>query len=192
MAVRKRAIFLDRDGVINVNRPDNVKAWDEFVFESGSLDALVRLGASDFYLIVVTNQSGIGRGHMTHETVEHIHAQMAHVIKTQGGRIDRIYYCPHAPEDKCACRKPSPEMLLRGQRELDIDLTQSFFIGDWIDDMRAARNAGATPLLVRTGRGERALQEILQTNFAEPHIFENLAHAVEWILKEENKKRDGS
>ena len=62
MAVRKRAIFLDRDGVINVNRPDNVKAWDEFVFESGSLDALVRLGASDFYLIVVTNQSGIGRG----------------------------------------------------------------------------------------------------------------------------------
>lgn len=180
---KRRAIFLDRDGVINVNRPDNVKQWDEFCFENGSLDALARLGASEYCLIVVSNQSGIGRGHMSAETVDMIHARMVQAIVQAGGRIDRIYYCPHAPAENCSCRKPSPEMLERGRTDLDLDLARSFFIGDWIDDVRAARNAGAVPLLVRTGRGAHALEEIHKTEMPLPQVFENLAAAVTWILE---------
>jgi D-glycero-D-manno-heptose 1,7-bisphosphate phosphatase len=189
----KRAVFIDRDGVINVNRPNNVTSWDEFIFEVGSLDALARLSATDFYLIVVSNQSAIGRGQISQATVETIHAQMRQAIERGGGRIDRVYYCPHAPEEKCSCRKPSPEMLLRGGAELGVDLQESFFVGDWIDDVRAARNAGAIPLLVRTGRGERALEEMQKVNMPPPRVFANLAEAVEWILTQtsdapENKK----
>lgn len=180
----RRAVFLDRDGVINVNRPENVTSWQEFVFEAGALPALAQLAASDFVLIVVSNQSGIGRGQMTRATVDEIHAQMQDAIERAGGRIDRIYYCPHAPQDGCACRKPAPEMLLRAHTELGVALEQSFFVGDWIDDVRAARNAGVTPLLVRTGRGISALEEIRRAELPPPAIFENLAHAVEWILEQ--------
>lgn len=183
-SISRRAVFLDRDGVINVNRPDNVTSWHEFVFEDGALSALAQLAASDLYLIVVSNQSGIGRGQMTRATVDDIHARMRDAIERAGGRLDRIYYCPHAPQDHCACRKPAPEMLFRARAELGVVLEQSFFIGDWIDDVRAARNAGVTPLLVRTGRGISALQEIERANLTPPAIFENLAHAVEWILEQ--------
>ena len=185
---RNRAVFLDRDGVINVNRPNNVTAWHEFEFETDSLDALVRLSETDFHLIVVSNQSGIGRGQMTRATVEEIHAQMKRTIELAGGRIDRIYYCPHTPQDQCSCRKPSPEMLLNGRTELELDLVQSFFVGDWIDDVRAARNAGVTPLLVRTGRGDKALEEIRRANLPLPDTFENLAHAVDWILDQQQPR----
>lgn len=180
----KRAVFLDRDGVININRPHNVTSWQEFVFESGALSALARLAATDFSLVVVSNQSAIGRGQMTRAAVDEIHAQMQRAIERAGGRLDRIYYCPHAPQEQCACRKPSPEMLWRGRAELGVDLTQSFFIGDWIDDVRAARGAGVTPLLVRTGRGLAAQQEIERSALPPPLIFENLAAAAEWIFKQ--------
>lgn len=179
----KCAIFLDRDGVINVNRPDNVTSWHEFEFETGSLPALVRLAETDYCLIIVSNQSGIGRGQMTRAAVDEIHAHMRRVVELAGGRIDGIYYCPHAPEQRCTCRKPSPEMLLRGKTEFDLDLAHCFFVGDWIDDVRAARNAGVTPLLVRTGRGESALLEIQRANLPLPEMFDNLSHAVEWILE---------
>lgn len=179
----KRAVFLDRDGVINKNRPDNVKVWDEFVFEAGSQDALARLGASEFQIVVVSNQSGIGRGQMTSETVDAIHSQMIGMIAPAGGRIDRIYYCPHRPEDNCTCRKPSPELLLRARDELKLDLAHSYFVGDWIDDVRAAQRAGVTPLLVLSGRGNHALEEMRLAEMPPPRIFENLDAAVSWILQ---------
>ena len=182
-----RAIFLDRDGVINVNRVDNVRTWEQFVFERDALRALARLAPTDFRLIVLTNQSGIGRGHMSEATVQEIHRRMIFEIEHVGGRIDRVYYCPHVPEDECTCRKPSPEMLLRGRDEFALDLAHSYFIGDWVDDIRAARNANAFPILVRTGRGESAITEMRAQGIALPEIFENLAAAVEWILQEETR-----
>lgn len=182
---KHRAIFLDRDGVINVNRVDNVRTWDQFVFESSSLEALARLGGAAFRLVVMTNQSGIGRGHMTQATVDEIHAQMLRAIERAGGRIDRIYYCPHLPDDGCACRKPLPGMLWRGRDELNLDLERSFLIGDWSDDIRAARSAGVTPILVRTGRGERALAELVKHGEEIPEVTADLAEAVEWILERE-------
>ncbi len=181
----RRALFLDRDGVINKNRPDNVKAWDEFEFEAGSLEALARLDASDFSIIVVSNQSGIGRGQMTTATVDAIHARMMEQVTRAGGRIEGVYYCPHTPEDQCPCRKPSPEMLLRGRDEFGIELARSYFIGDWVDDVRAAYNAGVTPLLVLTGRWVAALEEIRAAGLPPPPVFKNLAAAVDWILEGE-------
>ncbi|OQY81536.1 MAG: D-glycero-beta-D-manno-heptose-1,7-bisphosphate 7-phosphatase [Chloroflexi bacterium UTCFX4] len=191
----RRAIFLDRDGVINVNRSPYVMAWQEFVFETDALTALAQLAQTDFLLVVVSNQSGIGRGQMTRAAVEEIHARMRRAIADAGGRLDRIYYCPHAPTDGCECRKPAPGMLLRGSAELNIDLARSFFVGDWIDDVRAARRAGVTPLLVQTGRGAHALQEIQHAQLAPPAIFDNLMRAAEWLLgqahsSQTNKKRD--
>jgi len=179
---KRRAVFLDRDGVINVNHPDNVTHWDLFRFEEGSLAALARLRESDFYVIVVSNQSGIGRGQMSHAIVQEIHSRMISEIERAGGRIDRVYYCPHTAEEKCACRKPAPAMLWRGRDEFTLSMSDSFFVGDWIDDVRAARNAGVTPLLVRTGRGERALAEMQNIGMSLPEVFGNLAQAVEWIL----------
>lgn len=181
----KRAVFLDRDGVINKNRPDNVKIWDEFEFELGAQEALARLGATDFQIAVISNQSGIGRGQMTSATVDAIHLQMIQMLARIGGRIDGIYYCPHRPEDGCTCRKPSPELLLRARDELNLDLPHSYFIGDWVDDVRAARSAGVTPVLVLSGRGTRALEKIQEAAIPPPRVVENLGAAVEWILQNE-------
>lgn len=185
----QRAVFLDRDGVINLNRPDNVRSWEQFIFEPGALDALRRLGASDLLVLVVTNQSGIGRGHMTQETVEDIHARMRAHIEGVGGRITQVYFCPHIPDDNCICRKPSPGMLLQGRDEFGLDLAQAYFIGDWVDDIRAARAAGVTPLLVRTGRGEKALAEMQTLEMPLPIILDNLSAAVDWILQQEDSAK---
>lgn len=179
---KQRAVFLDRDGVINVNRPDHVRAWEQFVFEQGSLEGLARLSATDFRVLVITNQSGIGLGYMTLETVLEIHARMTDHVAHVGGRIDRVYFCPHTRQASCSCRKPSPEMLWRGRDEFELELEKSYLIGDWVDDILAARNARVTPLLVRTGRGERALDEMRSRQIELPGIFENLSAAIEWIL----------
>lgn len=183
---QERALFLDRDGVINKNRVDNVRSWDQFEFEEGALEALALAGESDFRIVVITNQSGIGRGHMTEDTVLQIHARMVQEVVQTGGRVDKVYYCPHTPEDNCTCRKPAPEMLLRGRDCYNLDVTRSYFVGDWVDDVLAARNAGVTPLLVRTGRGERAIQEMLEKNIPLPEIAENLMAAIRAILAQQS------
>ena len=182
---KPRAIFLDRDGVINVNRVENVRSWEQFVFEQGSLEALGRLGATDFRLLVVTNQSGIARGHMTQATVDEIHARMTAELAHAGARIERVYFCPHSKESDCACRKPAPGMIYQGRDEFGLDLAGSYFIGDWIDDVRAARAAGVIPLLVRTGRGEAAVAEMRASGIVLPEILDNLSAAVNWILERE-------
>lgn len=182
---KQRAVFLDRDGVINVNRAGNVRTWQEFDFEQGSLEGLARLNATEFRILVITNQSGIGLGHMTEETVLEIHARMTDHVAQSGGRIDRVYFCPHTRQESCTCRKPSPEMLLRGRDEFDLDLEASYLVGDWVDDVLAARNARVTPLLVRTGRGERALDEMRSRQIELPEIFENLRAAIAWILEKD-------
>src|SRR5512146_1859854 len=120
---KRRAIFLDRDGVINHNRPDHVKSWDEFVFLPRALDALKHLAAMDFVTIVVSNQAAINRRLMGDDVVRDIHSRMSAAIQNAGGRIDGVYYCPHKPEEHCDCRKPMPGMYLRAARENGIDLT---------------------------------------------------------------------
>ncbi len=143
-----RAIFLDRDGVINVNRDDYVKSWDEFQFLPNSLAALRLLSSLPVPLIVVTNQSVVGRGIITRAQLDEIHRRMLEVIKQNDARIDAIYVCPHAPWENCSCRKPRPGLLLQAQRDFDLDLSASFLIGDRPSDIQAARAVGVIPILI--------------------------------------------
>jgi D-glycero-D-manno-heptose 1,7-bisphosphate phosphatase len=145
------AIFLDRDGVINVEPIDYVKSWGEFTFLPGSLQALKALTRLSWPVIVVTNQAGIGRGLMTEQTLLEIHANMLEQIHQAGGRIDAIYYCPHHPDDHCSCRKPLPGMFLRAAQDLRIDLSCSYMIGDTEKDLYAAHAAGCYPVFVESG-----------------------------------------
>jgi D-glycero-D-manno-heptose 1,7-bisphosphate phosphatase len=179
----RAAVFLDRDGVINYNRNDYVKQWAEFQFLPGALNALSRLSASPLIVVVVTNQSAVGRGLLNILDLEHIHAQMSRIIRENGGRIDRVFYCPHHPEDNCACRKPRPGLLEQAACALNIDLTCSYLIGDAVSDIQAAQAAGCFPLLVLTGRGAAARQALALHQQNRCQIVPDLPAAVDWILQ---------
>ena len=181
--VKRSAIFLDRDGVINHNRSDYIKSWDEYVFLPGVFAPLKLLAQSRYSIVVISNQSPIGRGLVQQDVIEDINARMKAAIEDQGGRVDAIYYCPHAPEDECDCRKPKPGMFLQAAQELDIDLASSYFIGDAVSDVEAAFNAGCKPVFVLTGRGSGQLAVLRQRSYdGRVPVVENLAEAVELII----------
>jgi D-glycero-D-manno-heptose 1,7-bisphosphate phosphatase len=153
----RRAVFLDRDGVINENLDGTyVHHWGEFRFIPGAVDADVALHRAGYAVVVVTNQGGIGRGRMTESALQEIHAEMAAAIAAAGGRLDAILYCPHHPDAGCDCRKPQPGMLRQAAAELGLDLAQSVFVGDNVTDLQAGLAAGCAPMLVLTGAGLRA------------------------------------
>lgn len=179
-----RAVFLDRDGVICENRPDHVKSWSEFRFLPGALAALRRLASAPFAIVVVTNQAIVQRGVVPAAAVEDIHQRMAWHIRQSGGRLDAIYYCPHRPEDDCACRKPKPGLLIQAARDLGLQLDHSYLVGDALTDVEAALAAGCQPLLVQTGRGARYAEAVRQ-RYPEVPILRDLSEAVTWILQRE-------
>ena len=176
------AVFLDRDGVINENRSDHVKAWEEFVFLPGVLDALRLLARHDRPIIVVTNQAVINRGLVRRETVEQVHRRMCDEIAQGGGRIDAIYYCPHRPEEGCDCRKPRPGLLLQAAREMSLDLPGSYFIGDALSDVEAALAAGCRPILVLTGRGQDQRDVLEQRGQGHVTVVHNLSQAIACVV----------
>ncbi|MDM8530773.1 HAD family hydrolase [Anaerolineales bacterium HSG25] len=151
------AIFLDRDGVICENRSDYVKSWAEFEFLHQAIDALVQLAKLDLPIIVVTNQSPIGRGILTPQDVEAIHDRMVAEITAQGGRIDRVLYCPSTPTEDLPCRKPKPGMLLDAAKEMGLNLGASYMVGDAASDLLAGQQVGCRTFLVLTGRGQAQL-----------------------------------
>ncbi len=176
------AIFLDRDGVINVNRSDHVKSWAEFEFLPGALDALRSLTQLSWPIVVVSNQAIIGRGYVSRETVDEIHARMREAVRSAGGRIDDVFYCPHRPEEHCECRKPSPGLLRIAARTLGLDLSRSFFVGDAESDVLAARGVGCRPILVKTGRGSGQQALLRQAQMVGYYLAEDLTDAANWIL----------
>ncbi|MEI6214489.1 MAG: D-glycero-beta-D-manno-heptose 1,7-bisphosphate 7-phosphatase [Desulfuromonadales bacterium] len=154
----KRAVFLDRDGTINVEKDYLYRSIDcEFI--PGSIDAIRRFNNAGFLVVVVTNQSGVARGFYTEEDVETLHSYMAAELSRHRAHVDAWLYCPHHPSGRgsyslpCTCRKPLPGMLLEAARRFDIDLAASFMIGDKLADIDAGRAAGCKTLLVRTGYG---------------------------------------
>jgi D-glycero-D-manno-heptose 1,7-bisphosphate phosphatase len=179
-----RAIFVDRDGTININRPDHVKTWDEFVFLPNALSALRKLAARDWLVIVTTNQAAIARGQTQEETVRDIHARMTQAVASAGGRIDAVYFCPHHPDEQCDCRKPRTGLYVQAARQFDIDLSQSIVIGDAVADIEAAQAIGAIPILVLTGRGPDAHAQ-LSNNHSGYTTSADLLDAVEWIEHKE-------
>lgn len=152
------AIFLDRDGVINENRTDHVKCWDEFAFIPGALESIQRLTQIGLPIFVVTNQAIVNRKVVTPEIIEGIHQRMIAEITRSGGRITKVYYCPHDTNEHCTCRKPAPGMLQQAAQEFGIDLTSSFMVGDAWTDVQAGLSVGARSILVMTGRGKQFLR----------------------------------
>lgn len=185
---RHRAIFLDRDGVINRNRDDYVKDWSEFEFEERSLDGLILLAKTDFLVIVTSNQSAVGRKLLSIAQLEEIHRQMCASVYDVGGRIDRIFYCPHRPEDNCECRKPRPGMLYQARDEMFVDLSQSYFVGDSIVDLAAGSAVGCTTVLVRTGQGRSSLDSLKEDSVSPDVIVDNLYDGVAWIINRERHR----
>ncbi len=181
----RRAIFLDRDGVINANRPDHVKNWDEFIFLPRVFAALQKIAASDFLVIVTTNQAAIARGLTTEASVREIHARMIAQVGAAGGRIDAVYYCPHHPKDACDCRKPRPGLYQQAAQAFEIDLGHSLVVGDAFADVAAALAIGAQPILVLTGRGAEQHAEMQAKQYFGYAVVDDLLSAVEWIWRSE-------
>jgi D-glycero-D-manno-heptose 1,7-bisphosphate phosphatase len=176
-------IFLDRDGVINENRSDYVKSWNEFHFLPESLEAIAKLTQAGYRIIVCTNQAGIARGSISLGALEDIHRRMRTEVANAGGYIDAIYYCPHAKDANCACRKPRPGMLLRAHDELHVDLSESILIGDSITDIRAGQAAGVHCMLVLTGLGREQLHDHYQDADSPFLISPSLKQAAELIVQ---------
>lgn len=144
----KGVVLMDRDGVINRMRRDYVKRWEELELLPGSLDAIARLVAAGREIVVLSNQSAIGRGLVSLETVEEINRRLRAAIERNGGAVRAFLVCPHRPEDGCTCRKPRPGLFLRARDELGVDLASAVMIGDQASDMEAARAAGCKAILV--------------------------------------------
>jgi D-glycero-D-manno-heptose 1,7-bisphosphate phosphatase len=151
-----KAVFLDRDGVINRKAPsDNeyVTHWDEIEILAGVADAVSRLNLAGFQVIVVTNQRGVAKGLLTTAELESIHRRMCEHLARAGAKIDGVYYCPHELEPSCGCRKPQPGMLFEAARAHDIDLAASWMIGDSEKDVEAGKRAGCrTVRLIADGK----------------------------------------
>ncbi len=147
----RRAVFLDRDGVINEDRA-YVHRPEDFVLREGVPRALAEFQRQGFALVVITNQSGIARGYFTQRDFESLNCHMLATLATAGIQIAGVYCCPHGPEDGCPCRKPNPDMILRAAREHQLDLARSWLIGDKSSDIEAARRAGIPNTVFLRGR----------------------------------------
>ncbi len=174
-------ILIDRDGVINHDSDDYIKSAEEWHPIEGSLEAIALFNQQGYKVIVITNQSGISRGYYDQTTLDEIHQKMQHLAASEGGKIDDIYICPHGPEDGCNCRKPAPGLLLQFAEQHQVNLAEIYFIGDKLSDIQAATDAGAKPLLVKTGKGEKTLQNNPNLNIP---VFNNLYDAAKFIIKE--------
>jgi D-glycero-D-manno-heptose 1,7-bisphosphate phosphatase len=180
-------IILDRDGVINHESSQYIKSPAEWEPIPGSLEAMARLNRAGFRILLATNQSGIGRGYFDIVTLDLIHEKLQQSLAAVGGYIEAIFFCPHHPEDNCDCRKPKAGLInqMRSQyRELNVN--QTFFIGDSWSDIEAAKLGGCLPLLVLTGKGQQSINTHPYLATAIPN-FINLTAAVDYVLSYSKK-----
>lgn len=171
-----KLIILDRDGVINYDSDLFIKSPDEWKPIPGSLEAIARLNQYGWRVVVASNQSGVGRGLFGMDTLNAIHDKMVKSLSATGGRLDAIFFCPHAADSTCDCRKPKPGMYRDIGERLNFDLTTVPVVGDSLRDLEAAVAVGATPYLVLTGKGGRTLDEGALP--AGTRIFPDLAAVV--------------
>lgn len=152
-------IILDRDGVINEDSDHYIRSPEEWRPVPFALEAIAKLCASGWTVVVATNQAGVAKGVFTRDTLDAIHAKLQLEVARAGGRIERIYACLHHPDDVCACRKPQPGMLLQACADFGVQPSQVPFVGDSLRDLEAAAAAGCQPVLVMTGNGPRTLRD---------------------------------
>ncbi|MHC4944347.1 MAG: D-glycero-beta-D-manno-heptose 1,7-bisphosphate 7-phosphatase [Planctomycetota bacterium] len=185
------AVFLDRDGVI-IEEKDYLSEPSQVSLLSGAAKAIARVNSATIPVVVITNQSGVARGFFPESRIPEIHARLDALLAEQGARIDAYYYCPHHPTKgdlpylkKCDCRKPEPGLLYMAAEELDLDLEQSFMIGDKPSDLQAGARAGCRSILVKTGYGGQHAKDALESKkWNVKLVAEDLAQAIEYVLKE--------
>ena len=181
--VSRPAVFLDRDGTISedVGYLNDVNQFRMFPFAAG---AIRRLNDANLPVIVVTNQSGGGRGMFAESMVHTVHEEMTQQLAAAGAHLTAIYYCPHTSDDDCECRKPKPGMIRQATREHGVDLARSFVVGDRYGDVELAQAKGGRGVLVKTGYGEEDLRMNGENWPRQPDfVAGDLADAVDWILR---------
>lgn len=177
------AIFLDRDGVINENRPRYVRSWQDVTLIPQAINALRTIALLPHKIIVVTNQSPVGRGILTLAEAETINQQIQAAVQAQGGRIDALFLCPHTPDEGCSCRKPKPGMLLQAAHQYSLDLPRSIMVGDALSDVAAGRSAGVhAAALVLTGRGREQVKLEAAAALHPFPVYPTLAEALDDLV----------
>lgn len=176
--MKTQAVFLDRDGTINIDTgyladPEQVRLID------GAAAAIKKLNEAGIKVIVVSNQSGVGRGFFTNADAVKVNERLVGLLAAEGARVDGIYYCPHLPDDGCRCRKPATGLVDDAAREHAVDIAQSCVVGDKASDVGLARNLGVNAILVLTGIGKDSLSRISP---APDYVAQDLVQAVDWIL----------
>ncbi|MBU1147445.1 MAG: D-glycero-beta-D-manno-heptose 1,7-bisphosphate 7-phosphatase [Candidatus Omnitrophica bacterium] len=180
-----KAIFLDRDGVINRDPGggDYIKSWKEFEFWPGSIEAIKKLNEKGYEIFVISNQAGVGRGIYSQASLDDITKNMLSEIKKQGGKIRSVSYCTHKPDAGCECRKPKIGMIKKATEGLDIDFKNTYFIGDSHFDVGAGNGMGCKTILLLTGKEDP--DDVKNWALKPDLIKKDLREAVEWILKQE-------
>jgi D-glycero-D-manno-heptose 1,7-bisphosphate phosphatase len=179
------AVFLDRDGVINENRPDHVKSWEEFRFLPGTLNALARLFGAGLRTFVISNQAVINQGIVPRARVDELNEQMIREVERFGGHVNEVAYCPHTAAEGCECRKPRPGLLTSLAGRHGVNLTRSVIVGDAMSDVEAGLAAGCRVVLVLTGRGRDQLLQATTKHLSGPGgliVRRDLSAAVDWVL----------
>jgi len=180
-----KLVILDRDGVINEDSDEYIKSSCEWKAIPGSLEAIARLNQAGYRVVVASNQSGLGRGLLTINELHQIHQKMHNELSEVGGTIQAIFFCPHRPNDDCQCRKPRPGLFHDIAKRLGISLINVLAVGDSLRDLQAASAAGANPILVRTGKGQRTLNGNM-AGFEEVPVYDDLAAVVDNFLITDN------
>ena len=178
-----KAVFLDRDGVINQNRVDHVKDWSEFRFLPGAPEAVARLSQAGVCVFIITNQAIINRGMVSRETVDWINRRMVEEIERHGGRVEAVAYCPHRPDERCSCRKPQPGLLVDLARRYGLDLREAAVIGDALTDVEAGQAVGCQVFLVLTGRGSEELRLARAAGKNGFKVASDLGAAIDLLLR---------
>jgi D-glycero-D-manno-heptose 1,7-bisphosphate phosphatase len=178
------AVFLDRDGVINVDRRDYVKSWSEFEFLPRVFEALRLLKENDIRAIIITNQSAVNRGLMTLDTLLEIHKKMLEAIRKHGGEIQAIYYCPHTPAENCECRKPKSGMVRNAVKDLKIDLSVSYLVGDSEKDIQLARSVKIKGIKITEKTASELASRPLGWTRRKPILATSLWEAVGFVLRD--------
>ena len=174
------AVFLDRDGTINQDT-GYIDSPERLFIIDGAASAIKRLNSKGFRVVVITNQSGVGRGYFTKEAADSVNKKLEEILKREGAHLDGIYYCPHHPDDNCECRKPRIGLLEKAKNDLAIDFKKSYVIGDKGSDIEIAQSIGGKGILVLTGSGKDEKQKL---DHEPSYIATDLKDAVEWIIKD--------
>lgn len=191
--MKRKAVFIDRDGTINrdVGYPSSYSVIDIYPF---SFTAVKKIKQAGLLAVIITNQSGVGRGLIEEKTLQNIHTKLNEEFERHDVSFDGIYYCPHYVFSKtekyrkeCSCRKPNPGMGRLAAKDLHIDMSSSYMIGDKVEDLLFGININAAPILVLTGYGQESQKKLEDKGIQPAYVAKNLLDAAEWIIKQEKK-----